>query len=131
MKLRKSSPNALIDISSLIDVLFILLIFLMLAVRFTETTSTLQLDLPKSKTESIGEETPKFKIVINHLGVIYFDGKETAKESLSQMIPKNEDGASRVVLEVDKRAQFEFFVFATDVLKSNGYQKIDIITRKD
>lgn len=131
MKLRKSSPNALIDISSLIDVLFILLIFLMLAVRFTETTSTLQLDLPKSKTESIGEETPKFKIVINHLGVIYFDGKETAKGSLSQLIPKNEDGASRVVLEVDKRAQFESFVFATDVLKSNGYQKIDIITRKD
>ncbi|TGM21783.1 ExbD/TolR family protein [Leptospira meyeri] len=131
MKLRKSSSNALIDISSLIDVLFILLIFLMLAVRFTETTSTLQLDLPKSKTESIGEETPKFKILINHLGVIYFDGKETSKESLFQLVPKNQDGDSSVVLEVDKRALFESFVFVTDVLKAKGYQKIDIITRKD
>lgn len=131
MKLRKSNPDSSIDISSLIDVLFILLIFLMLAVRFTETTSTLQLDLPKTSTESIGEETPAFKIQINHLGMIFFDGKETHKDSLTMMIPENEDGKSSIVLEVDKKAIFETFVFVTDLLKSKGYQKINIITRKD
>lgn len=131
MKLRKSNPDSSIDISSLIDVLFILLIFLMLAVRFTETTSTLQLDLPKTKTDSIGEESPKIKIQINHQGSIYLDGKETSKDSLSIVIPKNEDGKSRVVLEVDKNAVFESFVLVTDILKSKGYQKIDIITLKD
>ncbi|PJZ83225.1 ExbD/TolR family protein [Leptospira harrisiae] len=131
MKLRKSSSNALIDISSLIDVLFILLIFLMLAVRFTETTSTLQLDLPKTKTESIGEESPKFKISINHLGTIYLDGKETPKESFLNVIPMNVDGKSSVVLEVDKQTKFEFFVFVTDILKLKGYQKINIVTLKD
>lgn len=131
MKLRKSNSNSIIDISSLIDVLFILLIFLMLAVRFTETTSTLQLDLPKTQTDSIGEESPKFKIQINHLGTIYFDGKETEKDSLAALVPKNEDGKSRIVLEVDKRAVFESFVLVTDLLKSKGYQKIDIVTLKD
>ncbi|EOQ95027.1 transport energizing protein, ExbD/TolR family [Leptospira wolbachii serovar Codice str. CDC] len=131
MKLRKSNSDSSIDISSLIDVLFILLIFLMLAVRFTETTSTLQLDLPKTQTESIGEESPKFKIQINHLGLVFFDGKETSKDSLTLIIPKNEDGKSPIVLEVDKRAVFESFVFVTDLLKSKGYQKVDIITRKD
>ncbi|PJZ44301.1 ExbD/TolR family protein [Leptospira brenneri] len=131
MKLRKSSSNSSIDISSLIDVLFILLIFLMLAVRFTETTSTLQLDLPKTQTDSIGEESPKFKIQINHLGLIYIDGKETGKELLTDVIPKNEDGKSRIVLEVDKKVEFQFFVLVTDLLKSKGYQKIDIVTLKD
>lgn len=131
MKLRKSNSNSIIDISSLIDVLFILLIFLMLAVRFTETTSTLQLDLPKTQTDSIGEESPKFKIQINHLGTIYFDGEETEKDSLVALVPKNEDGKSRIVLEVDKRAVFESFVLVTDLLKSKGYQKIDIVTLKD
>lgn len=131
MKLRKPSSNSSIDISSLIDVLFILLIFLMLAVRFTETTSTLQLDLPKTKTDSIGEESPKFKIQINHLGIVYFDGKETGNDSLAVLVPKNEDGKSRVVLEVDKKAEFASFVSVTDLLKSKGYQKIDIVTLKD
>ncbi|TGK83183.1 biopolymer transporter ExbD [Leptospira noumeaensis] len=131
MKLRKSTSNSTIDISSLIDVLFILLIFLMLAVRFTETTSTLQLDLPKTKTESIGEESPKFKIQINHSGIIYIDGKETKVETLTNVIPKNEDGKSRVVLEVDQKVEFGVFVLVTDLLKSKGYQKIDIVTQKD
>ncbi|TGL41444.1 ExbD/TolR family protein [Leptospira perdikensis] len=131
MKLRKSNSNSDIDISSLIDVLFILLIFLMLAVRFTETTSTLQLDLPKTQTDSIGEESPKFKIQINHLGIIYFDGKEIVKDSLTVLVPENEDGKSRVVLEVDKKAEFASFVLVTDLLKSKGYQKIDIVTLKD
>ncbi|MCG6146384.1 ExbD/TolR family protein [Leptospira bandrabouensis] len=131
MKLRKSNPDSSIDISSLIDVLFILLIFLMLAVRFTDTTSTLQLDLPKTRTESIGEESPAFKIQINHLGMIFFDGKETPKDSLTMMIPENEGGKSSIVLEVDKKTIFETFVFVTDLLKSKGYQKINIITRKD
>ncbi|MBM9547633.1 biopolymer transporter ExbD [Leptospira sp. 201903074] len=131
MKLRKSNSDSSIDISSLIDVLFILLIFLMLAVRFTETTSTLQLDLPKTQTESIGEKSPKFKIQINHSGSIFFDGKETPKDSLTLIIPKNEDGRSSIVLEVDKRALFESFVLVTDLLKSKGYQKVDIVTLKD
>ncbi|MCW7483044.1 ExbD/TolR family protein [Leptospira kanakyensis] len=131
MKLRKSSSYSSIDISSLIDVLFILLIFLMLAVRFTETTSTLQLDLPKTKTESIGEESPKFKIQINQLGIVYIDGKETTKESLTNLITENEDGKSRVVLEVDQKVEFGVFVLVTDLLKSKGYQKIDIVTQKD
>ncbi|EMY70167.1 ExbD/TolR family protein [Leptospira vanthielii] len=131
MKLRKSNSDSSIDISSLIDVLFILLIFLMLAVRFTETTSTLQLDLPKTKTDSIGEESPKFKIQINHLGLVFFDGKETSKDSLTLAIPMNEGGKSSIVLEVDKRAVFESFVFVTDLLKSKGYQKVNIVTLKD
>ncbi|MCT8335528.1 biopolymer transporter ExbD [Leptospira sp. 85282-16] len=131
MKLRKSISDSSIDISSLIDVLFILLIFLMLAVRFTETTSTMQLDLPKTNTESIGEETPTFKIQINHLGTIFIDSKETNKDSLTIVIPKNVEGKSSIVLEVDKRAVFENFVFVTDLLKSKGYQKINIITLKD
>ncbi|TGM45461.1 ExbD/TolR family protein [Leptospira vanthielii] len=131
MKLRKSNSDSSIDISSLIDVLFILLIFLMLAVRFTEPTSTLQLDLPKTKTDSIGEESPKFKIQINHLGLVFFDGKETSKDSLTLVIPMNEDGKSSIVLEVDKKAVFESFVFVTDLLKSKGYQKVNIVTLKD
>lgn len=131
MKLRKPKLDSSIDISSLIDVLFILLIFLMLAVRFTESTSTLQLDLPKTKTESIGEESPKYKIQINHLGSIFLDGIETPKDSLTIVIPKNEDGKSSIVLEVDKKALFDSFIFVTDLLKSKGYQKVDIITLKD
>ncbi|MCW7505899.1 ExbD/TolR family protein [Leptospira paudalimensis] len=130
MKLRKPKQESGIDISSLIDVLFILLIFLMLAVRFSEPTSSLSLDLPKSKTESIGNETYAFKIQIRASGDLYKDDTKMDMDKFVKTLEINSDPNKTVILEVHQHIEFGTFVTVTDILKQKNYQKIDIKTEK-
>ncbi|GBF44111.1 ExbD-related biopolymer transport protein [Leptospira ellinghausenii] len=130
MKLRKPKQESGIDISSLIDVLFILLIFLMLAVRFSEPTSSISLDLPKSKTESIGNETYAFKIQIKTNGDLYKNDTKMDMDTFVKTLENNPDPNKTVSLEVDQHLEFGIFVTVTDILKQKNYQKIEIKTEK-
>lgn len=130
MKLRKPKQESGIDISSLIDVLFILLIFLMLAVRFSEPTSSISLDLPKSKTESIGNETYAFKIQIKTNGDLYKNDTKMDMDTFVKTLDNNPDPNKTVSLEVDQHLEFGTFVTVTDILKQKNYQKIEIKTEK-
>lgn len=130
MKLRKPKQESGIDISSLIDVLFILLIFLMLAVRFSEPTSSISLDLPKSKTESIGNETYAFKIQIKTNGDLYKNDTKMDMDTFVKTLENNPDPNKTVSLEVDQHLEFGTFVTVTDILKQKNYQKIEIKTEK-
>ncbi|XDD44432.1 ExbD/TolR family protein [Leptospira sp. WS60.C2] len=131
MRVRKQKHNSSIDISSLIDVLFILLIFLMLAVRFTEPTSTISLDLPKSKTDQFGNETDSIKIQIKSNGELYKNDIKMDLEGFRNTIETNSDPNTSVSLEVEKQTEFGLFVSVTDILKSKQYTKIDIKTKKE
>ncbi|TGL62633.1 ExbD/TolR family protein [Leptospira jelokensis] len=131
MRVRKPKHSTNIDISSLIDVLFILLVFLMLAVRFTEPTSTISLDLPKSKTDSFGSQSYVYKIQMKAVNEIYLNGEKVALSSLSDQIQKNTSQFDAVSLEVDQKIEFGNFVTVTDLLKAKGFEKIDIKTKKD
>ncbi|TGL20833.1 biopolymer transporter ExbD [Leptospira yanagawae] len=131
MRIRKPKQNTNIDISSLIDVLFILLVFLMLAVRFTEPTSNISLDLPKSKTDSFGNQTYIYKIQMKSSAEIFLNGEKVDLSFLSDKIEKNKNQFDAVSLEVDQKIEFGNFVTITDLLKSKGFEKIDIKTKKD
>jgi biopolymer transport protein ExbD len=131
MKVRKPKQESSIDISSLIDVLFILLIFLMLAVSFTEPTSNISLDLPKSKTNQFGNETQTIKIQIKSNGELYHNDTKMDIQTLSNTLEINSDPNSSVSLEVEQHTEFGTFVAVTDILKSKQYQKIDIKTKKE
>ena len=131
MKVRKPKQESSIDISSLIDVLFILLIFLMLAVSFTEPTSNISLDLPKSKTNQFGNETHTIKIQIKSNGELYHNDTKMDIQTLSNNLEINSDPNSSVSLEVEQQTEFGTFVEVTDILKSKQYQKIDIKTKKE
>ncbi|TGM51834.1 biopolymer transporter ExbD [Leptospira biflexa] len=131
MKVRKPKQESSIDISSLIDVLFILLIFLMLAVSFTEPTSNISLDLPKSKTNQFGNETQTIKIQIKSNGELYQNDTKMDIQTLSNTLKINSDPNSSVSLEVEQHTEFGTFVAVTDILKSKQYQKIDIKTKKE
>lgn len=131
MRIRKPKQNTSLDISSLIDVLFILLIFLMLAVRFTEPTSTISMDLPKSKTDNFGSQTYAFKIQLKASGDIFLNGEKLDLASFQKKIEERTNRDDAVSLEVDKQLEFGNFVNITDLLKLKGYDKIDIKTKKD
>ncbi|MDF3819647.1 biopolymer transporter ExbD [Leptospira sp. 96542] len=128
MKIRRPKSTNNIEISSLIDVLFILLIFLMLAVRLDDVDSKIQLDLPESKTKDSGSRADQFSIVIKKDGGLFLNDVSIKREDLQRLIHDSRSETESVTVYVDKQSIFDLFVFVTDELKAKGYKRVNIVT---
>ncbi|WP_411821528.1 ExbD/TolR family protein [Leptospira sp. 'Mane'] len=131
MKLRRIRKRKQIDISSLIDVLFILLIFLMVSVRFTETKSYVELDLPKSENSSVGDFDSQIILSLDRNGQWYWNGIKKSKEELSLAIQSGKSFTSetKVILEIDKISAFGDFFEIVTKLKNRNINQIEIATK--
>ncbi|BDA80887.1 hypothetical protein LPTSP3_g38170 [Leptospira kobayashii] len=131
MKLKRIRKRKQIDISSLIDVLFILLIFLMVSVRFTETKSYVELDLPKSENSRVGDFDSQIVLSLDSNGQWYWNGAAKTKEELILAIQsgKGITSASKVILEIDKSSAFGDFFEIVNRLKNKNINQIEIATK--
>ncbi len=125
----------LINITSLIDVMFLLLIFLVITTTFNPHLG-LSLQLPESKIGEEIKETNIYKIVIDRKGDIFISEKD--KESavpvsieeleikLKQI--KSENPSASLVLESDGNVPFRVTVKVFDLAQQLGYSGLTIAT---
>lgn len=112
MNLRsKNRISAEFSMSSMTDIIFLLLIFFMLTSNFV-TPTALPVNLPSSTKGSIVMQ--KVSVTITADIKYYVNDKETSldnlKAELSQALGGTEDGMGVVVLNVDKSVPVEFLV---------------------
>ncbi|MDZ4726119.1 MAG: biopolymer transporter ExbD [Leptospira sp.] len=130
--MRRRSKRKQIDISSLIDVLFILLIFLMVSVRFTDSHSLVELNLPKSNVSQVGDTKDEIIISISKTGEYFLNGKKESKVIILSFISDELSKMKNpvVILELDEDSRFGDFFEITNLLKSKSIQSVQIATRK-
>ena len=120
-----------INITPLIDVLFILLIFFMVSSSFIEQPG-MKLELPTIKSQEV-ERVENLVIHISAEGIIYLADKEVSLDDLGQqieaMIPNIEE--KTLVLKADKKTEHGLIVQIMDIAKRSGLTKIVIGTRID
>ena len=128
-----------IELTPLIDVVFLLLIFFMISTTFTKETS-LQINLPEASGED-GIEQPKSIEVQVSADAEYaiarsFDGVATAlinsnRETLSKALSefKNQDGLLLIV-RADKSATHESVINVLDVAQELGLTNITFATKQ-
>ena len=128
-----------IELTPLIDVVFLLLIFFMISTTFTKETS-LQINLPEASGEE-GIEQPKSIEVQVSADAEYaiarsFDGVATAlinsnRETLSKALSefKNQDGLLLIV-RADKSATHESVINVLDVAQELGLTNITFATKQ-
>jgi len=115
------------NMSSLSDVIFLLLIFFMLTSTLV-TPNAIKLLLPKSETQTRSPQT--VNVSITHDKRYFVDGIEVAYENLKSKIAsavepyRNNSPAPAVVLNVDKRASVDNLV---GVMKFGEELKIKMI----
>ena len=118
-----------INITPLIDVLFILLIFFMVSSSFVEQPG-MKLELPTIQSKEV-ERVENLVIHISREGTILFANKETNLEDLGAeikaMIPNIE--TKTLVLKADKETEHGLIVQIMDIAKRSGLTKIVIGTR--
>ncbi len=129
MKLRrKKSEKKDIDISPLIDVVFILLIFFMVSTTFIKDT---QLDLERPSAAS-GQKasTAALRVVLDQRGQIFVDDTPVkpwmVQTRVRQHLRESSDGAVLVV--ADRRVVAEKLIEVVDQCRLAGAADVGVVT---
>ena len=135
---RRSGGTLVFEITPLIDVVFLLLIFFMLATSFDER-SAFKIDLPKStaaKTKSTLKEVQVLVDKDRNVYVRYTDnsGKsQNEKLDLTSFVSVvseklNNSESKDVIISADKDIDYGFIVEIMSLLKESGASAINIDT---
>ncbi|CAM2069080.1 Biopolymer transporter ExbD [Sulfidibacter corallicola] len=116
----RKKNSILVDLSPLIDVVFLLLIFFMVSTRFKDDHG-LDLDLPQSESRQSGQ-SENLSILIDGTSNIVIDGDTVAYESLVETVEqKLTDYENKmVVLRVDKSVEHGLVISVMDSAKKAG-----------
>jgi biopolymer transport protein ExbD len=119
----------MINITSLIDVMFLLLIFFMVSSTFRDQPA-IELTLPRS---SVAEDVAVAPTVVylTRDGRIYLDSEVVGREQLRQNLRRLQaaTGEDRIVLRADEHAEHGAVVALIDLIKESGYRRVSLAAR--
>ena len=110
-----------IEITPLVDVVFLLLIFFLLTASYIHPS--MEMDLPEAQTSSLQDHTKTCTIAISRNGDIEIDGEPVALADI-KTIPSTKE----ILILEDKEGPYGVFIEVLDALRLNNISKISIIT---
>lgn len=125
-----------VNLTSLIDVVFLLLIFFMISTSFVKQ-SQINISLPEADSSAIVEEQPEqIDVMITASGTYLVNGRElinnraeTIRNALQKVSQGNND--LPMTISADADAKHQYVVTAMDVAGRLGFTQISIATVSD
>lgn len=117
-----------LPLTSMLDMIFILLIFVMVSVQFTPV-GLLDLELPGVGHQDRGRESA-LRIAVNREGVIRFNGKEISLVDFERQIPRFDPAGKGVRIYADRQAPFGIFAQILAILRQENCYRIQIVTER-
>lgn len=124
-KFRKKRPILALDLTPLIDVVFLLIIFFMVSTTFNKY-GKIDIELPSSTLEKPKEENKSLEIIIdkNKNYFISIDGKTEAIEFNN--IGNFLNGVKEVTISGDKDLKYQVIMDTVTKVKENGVTNLGI-----
>ncbi len=114
-----------IDLTPLIDVIFMLLIFFIMTTTFSKPV--IDVLLPASITaEKAEDKTKEIAVTVSNKGDIYYNDKVITVSELETVLKNNPDKILNMF--IDKTAPFQAFVHVVDVAKKERNGRFIIST---
>lgn len=135
MKFTQHSPDddVGINLTPLIDVVFLLLIFFMVSTTF-DTTSQLKIKLPEASQQKIDPADNRLEIVIDAKGRFFLNSREVSggkSEALMAALQRAlTDREQPVVIQSDAASPVQSLVTAMDVVGRLGLSRVSIATTR-
>lgn len=128
---RAASEEPVINLTPLIDMVFLLIIFFMLTTNLA-VTSGFDVNLPKSGAHRGAiDETKSLVVYIGQDGKAYIDGKEVSDEEIlmraSAAAKASKDGV--IIIRADTMAAHGAVIRVMDIARSGGLKRLAIDTR--
>lgn len=130
-KRKRSETDNAIDISPLIDMVFILLIFFMVSTTFVKD---MQLDLERpGATSSVPSSSKSVRVYIDRAGDVFVDGQAVRiwalQGKLRQMLQVS--GEKSVLVVTDKAVPAEKLIEVVDYCRLSGADDIGVATSSE
>lgn len=130
---RREQPE--INITPLIDVVFLMLIFFMVSTTFAERTR-LDVTLPETTQEAKRDAPKGLRLTINAQGRIFLDGRPLANaqiQTIARALQQAVTGAGsedppRLVIDADADARHQMVVRALDAAGRAGIRNVGMAT---
>lgn len=135
MILREKKHNVEVNLTPLIDVVFLLLIFFMVSTSFTRETQ-IELELPKANVEPLEIKIDSLEISIDKEGRYFVNKKalvnksiDTLKRAISTVLENNPDIS--VILSADANTPYQSVVTAMDATSQLGISNLKMATQRN
>ncbi len=129
--LRKPQEEPRIDMTPMVDVVFLLLIFFMISTTFVETPG-ISIKLPESSSQIADREPKEIKIYLSREGDIYFHDKKISLDDYRGVLAQHQSEAERttVLLLADQDSRHGKVVTLMDLARDAGFVKLAIATEQ-
>ena len=128
----QQAENRKLNLTPLIDVVFLLLIFFMVSTTF-EKQAKLKIELPEASSKPSVSEQQDLVISISQKGVFFVNNNElinaqtqSLKSALQQIVKDSRD--MPVIIRADANVAHKHVVMAMDVLGNMGFEKVSMAT---
>ena len=131
---RQAGEEVSVDLTPLIDVVFLLLIFFMVSTTFTKE-SHLEIDLPQSSSEPAKSTTKEIEVIISAKGEFSINERalvNNQEETLKKAVQKLSGGDTKVpfIITADAKTSHEYVVRVMDVAGQLGFVQLSITTQR-
>ena len=129
---RRIQESPKVDLTPMIDVVFLLLIFFMISTTFIERPG-LSIELPSSNSEQIKLSKKEVQVYLAENGDIYLQREKIALDELLQHLKSFDFAATKkmtFLLMADKSARHGRVVQLMDAAKMAGFGSLAIATDK-
>ena len=134
VNINKGQALESLSLTPLIDIVFLLLIFFLVATRFAEEERELEVMLASaSEARPLTSKPRELFINIDQEGRYFVTGKILAPDQLDEVLQSawvNNPAGASVVIRADKRCRWEPIVAAMNACRKAGFRDYRVSTRK-
>ncbi len=129
--LRKQREEPRIDLTPMVDVVFLLLIFFMISTTFVESPG-ISIKLPEASSQTIDREPKEIKVYLSQEGDIYHGEKKISIDDFKRLLAKYQADAKQttVLLLADQESRHGKVVILMDLARDAGFTKLAIATEQ-
>ena len=135
VKLKKGAALASLSLTPLIDVVFLLLIFFLVATRFAQEDRELDVVLTSaSEAQPLTVQPKELFINIDHDGRFFVDGRALTEAEVERVLERavtNNPVNQSVIIRADKRVAFDAVVTVMNLCNKAGIFDYSVTTQGD
>ncbi len=128
---KRERDDPRINITPLVDILFLLIIFFTVTTTFA-TTGGIDVNLPEAASQREIEKVEKLFVIINKQGRAYIEGERMTDPELARRFErlKSEHKDALVIIQADKSTSHGRVVEVMDLAQVTGLRRLAIATEQ-